>query len=149
MSSINPVDRREEIRVNEEPGVEQREVVTEDIAASQWQTLSWVSGVIWFAFGVLEALIGLRVVFRLMGANPQNPFANFVYNSTLLYLAPFANLMPNPSMNGLVLEITSLMAMIIYALVAWGIVRLLWLVFYHPSSRVVSRYQRQQTRGAH
>jgi YGGT family protein len=149
MSSINPVDRREDIRINEDDGVEQREVVTEDVAASQWNTLSWVSGVIWFVFGVLEALIGLRVIFRVIGANPQNPFANFVYSSTALWLAPFANLTSNPAVGSLVLEITSLMAMIIYALVAWGIVRLLWLLFYHPSSRVVSRYQRQQTHGAH
>lgn len=149
MSSMNPVDRREEVRVREEPGVEQREVITEDVAESHWHTLNWVSGLIWFAFGVLEALIGLRVVFRLIGANPQNPFANFIYNSTRIYILPFASLTPNPSMEGLVLEITSLMAMVIYALIAWGIVRLLWLIFYHPSGRSVSRYQRQQTRGAH
>ncbi len=149
MSSNDPVDRREEVRVREEPGVEQREVVTEDVAESHRQTLTWISGLIWFAFGVLEALIGLRVIFRLIGANPQNPFANFIYNSSRLYLVPFASLTANPAVDGLVLEITSMMAMVIYALIAWGIVRLLWLIFYHPSGRAVSRYERHQTRGAH
>lgn len=149
MSSNDPVDHREEVRVREEPGVEQREVVTEDVAESHRQTLTWISGLIWFAFGVLEALIGLRVIFRLIGANPQNPFANFIYNSSRLYLVPFASLTANPAVDGLVLEITSMMAMVIYALIAWGIVRLLWLIFYHPSGRAVSRYERHQTRGAH
>ncbi len=148
MSINNPVDHREEVHVREEPGVEQREVFTEDVAESHRQTLYWISGLIWFAFGVLEALIGLRVVFRLIGANAQNPFAQFVYSSTQIYLLPFASLTANPAVGGLVLEITSMMAMIIYALIAWGIVRLLWLLFYHPSGRAVSRYQRHQTRGA-
>jgi hypothetical protein len=46
-----------------------------------------------------------------------------------------------PSAGGAVLEISSIIAMIIYALVAWAIIQLVWLVFYHPASRTVTRYE--------
>jgi hypothetical protein len=44
-----------------------------------------------------------------------------------------------------VLEITSLVALIVYALFAAVLIRLVWLVFYHPSARTVTTYQSDQT----
>ncbi len=141
-----PVDRREEEYVEQEPGMERREVYSEDVAATRRQELYQASALIGFLFGVLEALIGLRVLLKLIAANPASPFASFIYNFTGLFLWPFNGLTRTPAAGGMVFEISSLIAMIVYALLAWAIIRLLWLLFYQPSAQVVSEYQRKHTR---
>jgi uncharacterized protein YggT (Ycf19 family) len=87
----------------------------------------------WLVFGVIEAVIGLRVLFKLVAANPENPFANLVYNITDLFLVPFQGLVADPAANGMVLEVTSIIAMLVYALVGAGIAKLIWVLLYHPT----------------
>jgi hypothetical protein len=142
---IGPVARREDTLVSQQPGAEQRQVVTQDVNAAQRQTLQWVTALIGFFFTVVEGLIGLRVVLKLIDANSQNAFAGLVYKLTALFVAPFAGLVGNPAMGGNVLEITSLVALIVYALVAAVLVRLIWLIFYHPSAKTVTTYSSDQT----
>ncbi len=142
--SINagPVDRLEQVRVTQQPGVETREVVTENVNARKRHTLQRVSALLGFFFSVLEGLLGLRILLKLMEANPNNAFASAVYNLTGLFVAPFNSLLGNPaSAGGRVLEITSIVAIIVYALIAWAIIRLVWLVFYQPSARSVTTYE--------
>jgi hypothetical protein len=38
-SNVGPVARREDVRVSQQPGAEQRQVVTQDVNAGQRQTL--------------------------------------------------------------------------------------------------------------
>jgi hypothetical protein len=83
---------------------------------------------IWWGTAVLEGMISLRVVLRLMAANPNNPFANFIYSFTNVFLWPFAGLTAQPSSGGVVLEISSVIAMIVYLLLAWVFIEFLWLV---------------------
>ena len=90
---------------------------------------------VWLFFGVLEALIAIRVVLKLIAANPDSPIARFIYGVTSLFLAPFEGLTSTPSAGGMVLEISSVIAMIVYGLVAWGLERLIWVVFYRPRVR--------------
>ena len=91
--------------------------------------LTRITQIIWLATGVLESLIAIRVLLKLMAANPSAGFAAFIYNMTAVFLAPFFGLTATPSANGSVLELSSLIAMLVYALLAWGIVRVLWIVF--------------------
>ena len=65
---------------------------------------------VWLLFGMLEALIGLRVVLRLIAANPHNPFAMLVYNLSYPFVWPFVGLTRTPAANGAVLEISSMIA---------------------------------------
>lgn len=149
MSTNTEVDRRSDVRVTQQPGIETRQVVTEDVNTQKRQTLERVSALIVFAFVALEGLIGLRILLKLMDANSKNAFASFVYGFTGLFLAPFAGLTGNPATSGgNVLEVTSFIAMIVYALVAWGIIRLVWLIFYQPSTRTVSTYERDESPSA-
>jgi hypothetical protein len=83
---------------------------------------------IWWCTGVLEGFIGLRVVLRMMAANPSNPFANFIYSLTNVFLWPFSGLTVQPQSGGVVLEISSVIAMMVYLLAAWVLVELLWLI---------------------
>jgi len=87
---------------------------------------------VWLLFGILEALIGLRVILRLIAANPGNPFARFIYALSGVFVWPFLGLTGTPSANGAALEISSLVAMLVYALLAWIIVKLVWILIDRP-----------------
>ena len=88
--------------------------------------------IIWFIFGLIEALLGMRFLFKLIGANPENAFASLLYAVTDVLLAPFANLAGSPSANGLVVEFSTLLAMLIYAFFGWALERLIYVIFYKP-----------------
>lgn len=92
---------------------------------------------VWLLFGILETLIALRVFLKLIAANPGNPIAALIYSFTDLFLFPFAGLTATPAAGGMVLELSSLFAMLVYALVAWAIERIIWVLFYRPRGPVV------------
>jgi len=87
---------------------------------------------VWLIFGILEALLALRFVLKLIAANPNSPIAVLLYGFTDIFLWPFAGLMPTPAASGMVLEISTLIAMLIYGLIGWAIERIIWVVFYRP-----------------
>jgi uncharacterized protein YggT (Ycf19 family) len=81
--------------------------------------------VIWLVLGIVEALLIMRVVLKALAANPATWFVQFVYGVTAPLVAPFQGIFPTPATKGSVLELSSLVAIVVYALVAWGIVRLI------------------------
>jgi uncharacterized membrane protein len=91
---------------------------------------------IWLMFGILEALIALRIGLKLIAANPASLIVAMIYGFTDLFLFPFQGMTISPSFNGMVLEISSLIAMVVYALIAWAIERLIWVLFYRPRGPV-------------
>jgi hypothetical protein len=93
-----------------------------------FQSTKWI----WLILGIVEIIIGLRVLLLLIGANPESPFATFIYNLSAILLLPFAGLVGAPASGGMVLEISSIIAMLVYALLAWGIDRIVWMLFYRP-----------------
>jgi hypothetical protein len=113
-----------------------------DAALEDRQILNKASQFIWLIAGIVEALIAIRVFLKLIAANPASAFANLVYSMTDLLLWPFFGLTSTPSANGAVLEIPSIIAMVVYALAFWVIVKVLWLLFERPSARSVRTYQR-------
>jgi hypothetical protein len=92
---------------------------------------------IWLLFGVLEALIALRIGLMLIGANPNSPIVALIYGFTYLFLFPFNGLIGSPAAGNMVLELSSMFAMLIYGLIAWVIERTVWLIFYRPRGPVV------------
>ena len=93
---------------------------------------------IWLGLGLLEGLLGLRILLKLIGASAANPFAALLYRVTDLCLIPFVGLTGTPAADGMVLEISSIIAMIVYALLAWVLERIVWVIFYRPRSTVVN-----------
>ncbi len=92
-----------------------------DTGASYGATV--LSRIIWFAAGVIEAILALRFIFALLGANPANAFANFIYTISHPFVAPFFGLF---RYNGYTygfsrFEVFTLVAMLFYALIAWGL----------------------------
>jgi hypothetical protein len=118
--------KRTEVRTSRhESGQEQRIF---SFKATQW---------IWLGLGIVEVLIGLRVVLKLIAANPESPFAAFIYTISGIFLFPFAGLVGTPASGGMVLELSSIIAMLVYALLAWGIERIVWVSFYRPRGAAV------------
>lgn len=121
-------------RVTRERPVGNRTLETETRAFRQRELserqiiLRKITRFIWWATGVVEGLIGLRILLRMMAANPGNPFANFIYAITDVFLWPFQTLVANPSSDGVVLEISSVIAMMVYLVLAWIVVELVWLL---------------------
>lgn len=113
-----------------EPGLEQRIFTFK------------ASYVIWLMLGLLEALIAFRVMLKIIGANAANPFAMFIYNFSNLFVFPFAGLTATPASDGMVLEISSIIAMVVYALLGWAFERIVWVIFYRPREAAVAVTQR-------
>lgn len=101
-------------------------------------TLSKATQFIWLLTGILEAAIGIRILLKLMAANPNAGFAEFIYAVTAPFLLPFFGLTATPAANGAVLEIPSLIAMVVYAIVGWILVQLVWIIFDKPPESVSS-----------
>jgi len=93
---------------------------------------------VWLLFGVLETMIGIRVVLKMMAANPGSPIVAFIYAFTELFLWPFAGSVTPVVVGDMILELSSLFAMLVYALIAWAIERFVWLLFYRPRGPAVA-----------
>ena len=94
---------------------------------------------IWLLLGILETMLALRFVFKLIGVNAANLFATFLYKLTDFFVAPFASLTGAPASGGMVFEFSTIIAMIVYALVGWGLERLVYVLFYKPRGAVSTR----------
>ncbi len=81
--------------------------------------------VVWYILNLIEALLLFRFVLKLLGANPGAGFTNFIYSVTYPFAEPFVSVFRTSRVAGATFEWTTLLAMLVYWLVAWGIVRLL------------------------
>jgi uncharacterized membrane protein len=152
MSNYQPttdgaVDRREETVVTEQPGYAATEKVTRDVAAERQLALYQFYRIVWTILGILELLLALRFLLKLIGANPNSGFAVFMYGLTGLFTAPFTGLVSTWVSGETVLEVTTLIAMAMYALLFWGVMRLIPILTDRARARTVTRTTREQTPG--
>jgi hypothetical protein len=92
---------------------------------------------IWLALGLVEALIAMRIMLKLIGANAESLFAAFIYGFSSLFLFPFEELVGTPTSGGAILEVSSIIAMLVYALLFWALERIVWVIFYRPRRALV------------
>ena len=82
--------------------------------------------VVWFIAGVLLVLLAFRFVFILLGANPGNGFVDFIYSVSHPFASPFFGIFGyTQTLGNAKVEWSTLVAMLVYALVAYGIARLI------------------------
>jgi hypothetical protein len=137
------INQRKRVVVQQSGDHVHEEHVVQNVNLEYREAIYKVTQFIWLLFGGLEALIGIRVILMLIGANPGNPFTAFVYQLSALFLWPFQNIVGNPAFQNYILEITSIIAMIVYPLIGWAIVRLIWVLFYRAPSSQVTTYDRE------
>mgnify|MGYP000499929437 CR=1 FL=1 len=80
--------------------------------------------IVWYILGIIEVLLAFRFVLRLLGANAAAGFTQFIYAASWPFYQPFLNVFRSTRAAGSVFEWTTLLAMAVYLLVAWGIVRI-------------------------
>jgi uncharacterized protein YggT (Ycf19 family) len=121
MYEDDPNRRSEEMRLQDE----ERRVA----AANRNAVLSRLVNFIHFLTAALGVLLFLRVLLRLFGANPDNTFAQVIYNLSNPFVAPLNNLFGTPEFGkSQALEINTLVAIAAYAILAYLVGRLIWLL---------------------
>lgn len=83
--------------------------------------------IVWYILGILEALLAFRFVLKLLAANPSAGFSSFIYNVSYPLAAPFLNVFGITKVEGSIFEWTTLLAILVYWLIAWGIVKLFFM----------------------
>lgn len=81
--------------------------------------------VVWYLLGIVEVFLVFRFVLKLLGANPAAGFSSFIYGVTFIFAAPFLNVFRVVQVAGSVFEWTTLLAMFVYWVVAFGLIKLI------------------------
>ena len=102
---------------------------------------------IYLVFGLIEGLLLIRFFLRALAANADAGFAQVVYAITGVLVAPFTGLFGTPQIaSGASLELSTLIALIVYAGIGWLVARAAWLTFGESRSSSVASVTRNQTR---
>lgn len=110
-----------EVVTDTEPTVH-RSTVVDDRRPSKG---TFLARLVWYITGVILALLALRIIFQLLGANEDNGFVSFIYGLSGFFATPFFGMFSyEPSYGVSYFEVSTLVAMVIYALIGYGLARL-------------------------
>jgi uncharacterized protein YggT (Ycf19 family) len=119
---VERVERYEQVR--ERPAVVKPAGQNVNVGGSSSATSVWtVTNVVTLVFTVLEVLLLLRFVFKLTGANANQPLISALYGATEPLVRPFQGIFPEPQ-GPPVLDIAALLAIAFLFLIALLIVAL-------------------------
>jgi hypothetical protein len=93
--------------------------------ATSYQTIEYL---IYFMFGALDILLVFRLILKLTGANGYSAFVGLIYGVTGIFVVPFQGIFQQATGQGVVttavLEPATIVAIVVYAVLAFGIVKL-------------------------
>lgn len=135
------VEMQEKVQETEVADVGNKQVVRKRTSTSSTAANRYtLSNGVYFVLGVIEIVLAFRLMLKLLGANPNSGFVNFVYNISGFLNAPFKAIFHTSTNSGDVttgvFEPATLVAMLVYAVVAWGIVELVHLNSHNDSADV-------------
>ena len=87
---------------------------------------------IWYILGVIEVLLAFRILLKLVGANPGSGFTDLVYIVSDPFALPFQGVLGTSVSSSSVVEWSTFIAMIVYGVIAIGIIELM--KFMKPTS---------------
>ena len=102
---------------------------------------SVLARVVWFVFGTIEVFIAIRFVLTMLGANAEAGFVKFIYAVSDVFMAPFNAIFSTGSVSGATFEWSALVAIAVYALIAWGLVALIGAVSPRTHAQTVERVE--------
>jgi uncharacterized protein YggT (Ycf19 family) len=140
----NRTDPAERVEPVDRPPVAREDLAgptSEQLEIRRRSRLAKWSQIISLLFVILEVGILFRIGLKLIAANPASPFAQFMYQMTGPFLAPFAGLTVTPAVNGSVLEIPAIVAMIAYGVLYLLIIRVMWVLFNPAKARDAAKYE--------
>ncbi len=117
------VDTTEQVTEQEENTDGQRVVTRAVSHESRDEHVNRGVRIVWFLVGVVVALLLLRFILALLGANLENAFASFIYALSEPFVYGFRGLLQVGQFQAGVsrLELETLIAALVYTLVGWGI----------------------------
>jgi len=86
------------------------------------------AAVVGFIVGAVDILIAARFLGKLLGASSQSAFVNFIYQVSGPLVAPFKGIFGNGGSSSNSFETASLVAIVVYAVIGWGLVMLIRIV---------------------
>ncbi len=101
--------------------------------------------VVWYLATLLEILLAFRFFLRLSGANPGAGFTSFIYAASYPFAEPFIAVFNSSVVEGKVFEWTTLLAMVVYLLIAWGIGSLFAMSKTVSTPEAASKLERKET----
>lgn len=87
-----------------------------------------INQIIWYILGFVEVLLAFRIVLKALGADPSSGFASFIYSITGPFALPFRGILRESIDGGSLLEWSSVFAVVVYLVIAGGLVYLLDIV---------------------
>lgn len=94
------------------------------------------ANIIYVVFGLLEISLALRFLFLLFGANQFSGFVTFIYTISSFFVSPFYGIFGSATYNRSFFDPATIIAMLIYAVVAWALIRLVAAANSRPADRV-------------
>lgn len=100
-----------------------KKVSTDDSAVRANDSRNLAERIVWYIAGLILVLLAFRFILSLLGANRNNAFADFMYSVSQPFVSPFFSLFSynNYEYGVSRFEVYTLFAMLVYAVVAWGI----------------------------
>ena len=86
------------------------------------------AAVVGFIFGAVDILIAARFLGKLLGASSQSAFVHFIYQLSGVMVAPFTGIFGDTGTKTNTFESASLVAIVVYAVIGWGLVVLIRIV---------------------
>lgn len=83
--------------------------------------------IVWYILGLLEAVLAFRFLLKLFAANPTAGFSSFIYTISYPFALPFLTVFGQTKIAGSIFEWTTILAMLVYALIAMAIVKLFFM----------------------
>lgn len=120
------IDREIRETTTETDGVTEKTTRVENPRGESDYQMTLAERIVWFIAGIIVVLLGFRLLLSLLGANMSNPFANFIYSASHPFVAPFFSLFRYNNIQYGVsrFEVYTLVAIIFYLVLAWGIAKL-------------------------
>ncbi len=120
-------------------GAEMREKAIDEVFSTEREierarTTARVSQVIDYVFYLIYGVIGLEIIFELIGARRDNAFRGFIDAVSAPLLAPFGNLVPDASAGRFQFRFSYVIALIVYALLHAAINGLLRLMAHRKTA---------------
>jgi len=81
--------------------------------------------IIYYVGGVILAILVVRLLLQLFGANQESDFVSFVYGLSGVFVAPFFGIFGEPTFGQSHFETSTLVAIVVYGLIIVGVAKLI------------------------
>lgn len=110
-------------------GIATSRTVVRDEVGGQHRKVAQITQIIWFVVGLFEVLLALRLVLKLTAASLASDFTQLIFGFTRPFVMPFLGMFPNAATDGFEFEPASVVAMVVYFLVGFGLAKLVRILY--------------------